>query len=212
MEEPALTADHGELSKMSMDQLCATFSEMRLKIDELENKLADRGSAMEALQAENNDLKVAQAKAATLQPEDAVDAVEAEEPDVDVLASDAPSVDAGRKKLDRMCKRRANGSLAVPQHVHDEWAKGGAARADLRKLLMDCGLDKALGFFKHDHDTPHWKETSRGPIAASPLCQEKFLKSIELEKTKQKEVEMKMDGDFFSEKEMVEKKIPANLC
>ncbi|CAE7353630.1 unnamed protein product, partial [Symbiodinium sp. CCMP2456] len=55
---------------------------------------------------------------------------------------DEKADDALRKRLQRLCERKKNGSLNVPKEVHELWMKGGEDRAELRRRLKDANLDK----------------------------------------------------------------------
>ncbi|CAE7765384.1 unnamed protein product [Symbiodinium pilosum] len=63
---------------------------------------------------------------------------EKQESDFDEGISD----DALRKRLNRLCERKKNGHLQVPQELHDMWLKGGDERKLLLQRLQEAGLDK----------------------------------------------------------------------
>ena len=55
---------------------------------------------------------------------------------------EAIATPAARQRLRRMCRRRANGTLAVPEEVHKKYAAGGSEREGLLKLLIKSGFNK----------------------------------------------------------------------
>ena len=50
------------------------------------------------------------------------------------------------KKLDamlrRLCKKHPRKGLEVPESVHNMWKKGANSRRELKKVLLECGMDK----------------------------------------------------------------------
>ena len=44
--------------------------------------------------------------------------------------------------LRRLCKRKPRGGLAVPESIHKLWLKGGKARRELHKVLVECQGNK----------------------------------------------------------------------
>ena len=53
---------------------------------------------------------------------------------------------AAKQRLRRLCRRRANGKLAVPESVHLKYVAGGSERDQLLKLFMkgDCNREPSL--------------------------------------------------------------------
>ena len=47
-----------------------------------------------------------------------------------------------KQKVRRMCRRRANGSLIVPEAVHQAWKNPGPSRDNVIKLFMKNGCQK----------------------------------------------------------------------
>ena len=82
---------------------------------------------------------------------------------------------AARQRLRRLCERRADGSLAVPEDVHAAWKAGGASREGLLKVYVGAGHDKSA-----------------------------FLREIQHETRRSKELKVEVTGDFFTEEEMRE--------
>ena len=95
------------------------------------------------------------------------------------MASAAPAVavtsTAAKQPLRRMCERRADGRLKVPEEIHDQWKAGGASRERLLKIWVGSGFDK-----------------------------DSFVRGITHETKKSKELKMSVTGDFFTEEEMKE--------
>ena len=82
---------------------------------------------------------------------------------------------AARQRLRRLCERRLDGSLAVPEDVHAAWKAGGSSREGLLKVYVGAGHDKAS-----------------------------FLREIQHETRRSKELKVEVTGDFFTEEEMRE--------
>lgn len=49
---------------------------------------------------------------------------------------------AKNNRLRRLCEKKPSGRCHVPDHVHEQWAKGGAERMALRDRLEEVGWDK----------------------------------------------------------------------
>ncbi|CAE6953680.1 unnamed protein product [Symbiodinium sp. CCMP2592] len=79
-----------------------------------------------------------------------------------------PEVSQARQQLRRFCKRRANGSLLVPEDVHNKFWSGGAERAKLLTLFLKNGRDKSM-----------------------------FLKEVKVISEKEKKMEMQIAGDYY---------------
>ena len=47
-----------------------------------------------------------------------------------------------RQRLRRFCKRRSNGTLAVPEDVHKQWLAGGTERKKLLKIFVDANYSR----------------------------------------------------------------------
>ena len=49
---------------------------------------------------------------------------------------------AKENRLRRLCERKPSGRINVPDSIHEQWAKGGAAKRALRDELERVGWDK----------------------------------------------------------------------
>ncbi|CAE7893247.1 unnamed protein product [Symbiodinium necroappetens] len=102
-----------------------------------------------------------------------------EEPVDAEVASVAPAVAvtgaAAKQRLRRLCERRADGRLQVPEEIHDQWKAGGASRERLLKIWVGSGMDK-----------------------------DSFVREVTHETKKSKELKISVTGDFFTEEEMKE--------
>ena len=135
-----------------MDQLQVEFLRLSLHVSDLESELHSKEERISSLE---------------------VDAMNAQGLEQDHDAIPELSADAQRKKLDRLCKRRSNGSLIVPEHVRAKWLQGGAARQELRSLLVEAN---------YDH--------------------QEFVKLVEVERERKKQLDVKVEGDFYTEEDM----------
>ncbi|CAE7280003.1 unnamed protein product [Symbiodinium sp. CCMP2592] len=82
---------------------------------------------------------------------------------------------AAKQRLRRMCERRADGTMQVPQDIHDQWKAGGASRERLLKIWVGSGFNK-----------------------------DSFIRTVTHETKKSKELKISVTGDFYSEEEMKE--------
>lgn len=156
---------------LSIEELQDQFWGLSLHVRTLETKVEHQSQTLAEKESEISNLHVETASLrATL---------EASEPEV--TAAD-PSADADRKRLERLCKRRANGTLVVPEHIHEKWKQGGQGRQELRKLLMEANYEK-----------------------------DEFIKLVEIEREKTKQLDLKTEGDFLSEAAMRKEGISERL-
>lgn len=159
-----------DLLHLSIEELQDQLWGLSLHAHKLEDKVVQQSQTLAEKEAEINNLHVeTQSLRATL---------EASEPEVTA----DPSADADRKRLERLCKRRANGTLVVPEHIHEKWKQGGQGRQELRKLLMEANYDK-----------------------------DEFIKMVEIEREKTKQLDLKTEGDFLSEAAMRKEGISERL-
>ena len=61
---------------------------------------------------------------------------------------DSVNMEAARSKLGRLCRKKANGRLKVPESVHEEWLKAGEARNRLMATFLKHNQDKVWGNFR----------------------------------------------------------------
>ena len=80
---------------------------------------------------------------------------------------------AAKQRLRRLCERKADGTLQVPEDIHTAWKEGGASRDRLLKVYVRSGM-----------------------------CKDSFLRQIQLQTSKSKEMKVSVTGDFFTEEEM----------
>ena len=91
-----------------------------------------------------------------------------------------PEVSQARQQLHRFCRRRANGSLLVPEDVHNKFWQGGTERTKLLTLFLKNGRNKEM-----------------------------FLKEVKVISEKEKKMEMQIAGDFYELWELRDiKKVP----
>ncbi|CAJ1404491.1 unnamed protein product [Effrenium voratum] len=74
-------------------------------------------------------------------PEPASDASGTE--DLSEQDDDAPTEQAKRHRLRRLCERKPSGKIQVPQEIHEQWAAGGQGREDLMQMLEEAEFNKA---------------------------------------------------------------------
>ena len=65
---------------------------------------------------------------------------------------DMVATPAARQRLRRLCRRRANGTLTVPEEVHKKYAAGGSEREGLLKLLVKSGFNKDFYVVVHNYE------------------------------------------------------------
>mmetsp|Transcript_39505 Transcript_39505/g.85259 ORF Transcript_39505/g.85259 Transcript_39505/m.85259 type:complete len:531 (+) Transcript_39505:45-1637(+) len=103
--------------------------------DALVKRMRER---MEALTLENREL--AQENAAMRAELENRKVLQTGEPDQQ--EPEGVTDEAARKRLERICKRRADGTLTVPESIHDAWKKGGDTRNNLLKALTEANFNK----------------------------------------------------------------------
>ena len=57
-------------------------------------------------------------------------------------AMDAKEKEAANGRLRRLCQMRADGSLAVPLQIHNQWKEGGNGRKQLLSLFVSLNFDR----------------------------------------------------------------------
>ncbi len=158
-----------DLLHLSMEELQDQLWGLSLHVCKLEHTVEQQSKTLTEKDAEISNLH--------METTNLRQTLEASEPElVD------PSTEAERKRLERLCKRRANGTLAVPEHIHEKWKQGGQGRQELRKLLCEASYDK-----------------------------EEFIKLVEIEREKTKQLDLKTEGDFLSEATMRKEGISEKL-
>ena len=187
--KPSESSDEASTATASSEYLAA----MDAKYKALEEKLMAKDNVIAGLQKQLEDLKlraetpkpddVAKAPVAPAAAEAAVEAAGSEE----LAPAPAPALvssAASRQRLRRLCERKADGSLLVPESIHQAWKSGGQARENLLQVYVGSSFNK---------DT--------------------FLREISVESRKSKELKVEVTGDFFTEEEMRDElKLSPYLC
>ena len=139
-------ADHGEQVQCRGDTGGdgQDLSALQNQVSTLQSRLDQVKRFMTASLKEKAELKAgldtANAKVAQLEQERVQLLKAAEEkPTTDVSAV---SKEAARQRLRRLCERKADGSIAVSEDIHQQWVSGGANRDKLLRIFIDTGLDK----------------------------------------------------------------------
>lgn len=167
----------GDITHLSVADLQDQVLGMSLQLGKLEKEIADnKATIME------KDMQIHDLQAETANMRASIEAHGSDPGDTGATGADEVANEAIRKRLDRLCKRRSNGTLLVPDHIHEKWKQGGEGRKELRKLLAEAGYDK-----------------------------EQFVKLVEVEKEKSKELDLKTEGDFLSEETMRKEGYAENL-
>ena len=83
------------------------------------------------------------------------------------------SQEAAKQRLRRTCTRKADGSLAVPEAIHEQWKAGGTAREKLLRVFISNNFDR-----------------------------DAFVRQITHETKESREVKVHVSGDYYSEEEM----------
>ena len=167
----------GDITHLSVADLQDQVLGMSIQLGKMEREIENHKATITEKDREIHDL---QAETANMRA--TLEANGSDPGDTGATGAEDVATEAMRKRLDRLCKRRSNGTLQVPEHVHEKWKQGGEGRKELRKLLADAGYDK-----------------------------EQFVKLVEIEKEKSKELDLKTEGDFLTEETMKKEGYPENL-
>ena len=128
-------AMEGKYKKLEMvaAKLAESLKARDSQIQLLQTELSSKEAAIAALQREAAALPEAEVPEPL--PEEARPAVAFED-------LDHKGQEAARGRLRRFCQKRADGSLAVPLSVHNQWKEGGAGRERLLHLFVSVGFDR----------------------------------------------------------------------
>ena len=137
---------------------------MEAKCKGLQDLLRTRENEIAAL---NKALEDSKATIKTLQDESVKMEVAPETSEANV------SQEAAKQRLRRTCTRKSDGTLAVPEAIHEQWKAGGAARDRLLKVFISSNFDR-----------------------------DAFVRQITHETKESREVKVHVSGDYFSEEEM----------
>ena len=113
--------------------LSETLRNLQLELNKRDSMLAEMRVKMAAMQAASS-----KQASTSLPPADAA----SEEEDGEEALEGGTSDQAVKQRLRRMCRRRKNGTLAVPLAVHNAWKNTGPSRDELIKVFMKNGCRK----------------------------------------------------------------------
>ena len=122
-----------ERLKLQMEVLTKQFGKLLLEKESAEARVKEmeKGKVLEARPKKGQ--KFLEKPSTTSQ---ASSGEEEADGDGDVSTTNA------RQRLRRFCKRRSNGSLAVPEDVHQQWLAGGTERKKLLKLFVEADFNR----------------------------------------------------------------------
>ncbi|CAE7483851.1 unnamed protein product [Symbiodinium sp. CCMP2592] len=150
-------------------------SEYEAKYKALQELVKSKDDQIQVLQQQ-----LADAQAQTKIAESAAAAAAAAETAAAGIPATAPppvveeiSSAAARQRLRRFVEKRADGTLAVPEAVHQAWKAGGKAREDLLRVWVSSNFDKTS-----------------------------FLREVQHQTSKSKEMRLEIVGDFYTEEEL----------
>ncbi|CAE7445453.1 unnamed protein product [Symbiodinium sp. CCMP2592] len=141
-------------------------------VEELRHMIERMQIAMDAKDVENRNLQEQLKSAAEMQGQ---------------AQDDEKADDALRKRLQRLCERKKNGSLNVPKEIHDLWMKGGEDRAELRRRLKDANLDKEV-FIKSVKVLLKQREAVKYRVKAQWCSEDKMRDTLKLKEARIKAV------------------------
>ena len=104
---------------------------------------------------------------------------------------------AKEHRLRRICQRRKNGSLIVPESIHEQWKAGGTEKQKLMQKLDIVGWDRVSGLqsvtIVVDRDRK---------CGISVLYKAKFRAMVTKEVTNERERTMGNGTGYYTEEEM----------
>ena len=187
------------MMQMQLQRKNKELAEMSQKLERLESQQKERGKLGEDAHAHDHD--------------------DDDDDDHDDGCDGASQ--AIKQKVRRLCRRRANGSLIVPEAVHQAWKNPGPSRDNLIKLYLKNGCQKdpmlydsfillksVEGMYMHVYIYTHiyvymyicleWKDN--------------FIREFNTLLEKAKSLELEISGDFHDEDEMKDElKLPECL-
>ena len=130
------TSSTAEDDSYKIQALSQALKQMQFELSKRDKKIEQ----MEKMLASKTDAPASAAGAAVDRPP----TLEEEEAEEEV--TEKKTSEARRQQLRRLCIRKANGKLKVPEHIHRDYMAGGAARDKLMRVFIDSECKKVRAY------------------------------------------------------------------
>ena len=132
-------SDQGSETTSTFDETSVEVQSLKQNLKRLEVQLATKDEIIKDMHAQIKAMRA-------MHEEDAEDEEEEQDANASRIPGDTPAV---RQRVRRLCRRRANGKLVVPEAVHEAWQNPGPQRDNLIRVYLANGCDKVrLGEYK----------------------------------------------------------------